>query len=268
MQLSDLFRSTPTMSVAEVRTFLDQHQPSQLTLLDVRERQEYEELHLPGAVLIPVGELPRRFHELDPDRPTIVYCRSGGRGTSGTGVLVQAGFRQVWNMAGGMLAWQGLAATGAPEAGMAWFDAAREVADYIRLAAVLEHGARTFYAAMADHFEGEDALLFRDLAAAEEQHLALLTGLGAGADSIAVEEQDVMEGGVSLQEMLGWARQQPAAAVMEAAIAMECNAYDRYLKVAGAARDQHCAGVLEALAAEEKIHLDRLVEVYTREARA
>jgi rhodanese-related sulfurtransferase len=266
MDLASLFRSLPTMTVEQVRSYIDEREPSQYTLLDVREVNEYEESHLPGAVLIPVGELPNRHHELDPAKPTIVYCRSGGRGGSGTGVLVHAGFNQVWNMAGGTLAWQGLTATGAPEAGIAWFDDAHTVNDYIALAAVLEVGARHFYSEMADHLGGDAAELFRSLARAEEDHLALLASLQVGAEAGAADpaqsEQDVMEGGVSLQATLSWARQQPPISVLELAIAMECNAYDRYLRVAALAGDSQVTKALEALAREEKAHLDRLVKAF------
>jgi rhodanese-related sulfurtransferase/rubrerythrin len=268
MEIASLFRGLPTMSVEQVRAYIDQREPSQYTLLDVREVNEYEESHLPGAVLIPVGELPNRYQELDPAKPTIVYCRSGGRGGSGTGVLVHAGFGQVWNMAGGMMAWQGLTATGAPEAGIAWFDEAHTLDDYIALASLLEVGARRFYEEMAIHLGGEDAELFRSLAKAEEDHISLLASLRVGdgdQDTGArheQEEQDVMEGGISLQVTLTWARQQPPISVLELAIAMECNAYDRYLRVAALAKDKEVTKALEALACEEKTHLDRLVRAF------
>jgi rhodanese-related sulfurtransferase/rubrerythrin len=265
MELASLFRSLPTMTVEQVRTYIDQRDPCQYTLLDVREVNEYEESHLPGAVLIPVGELTSRHQELDPAKPTIVYCRSGGRAGSGTGVLVHAGFTQVWNMAGGMLAWQGLTATGAPEAGIAWFDEAHTINDYIALASILEAGARRFYTEMAVHLGGEDAELFRSLAKAEDDHISLLASLRVGNSAASREqvEQDVMEGGISLQVTLAWAKQQPPISVLELAIAMECNAYDRYLRVAALAKDREVTRALEALAREEKAHLDRLVRAFT-----
>ena len=79
MAETSLFRATPTWTVAEVRAFMEEHKPEEYTLLDVRQPEEYAEGHLPGSVLIPVGQLHQRLDELDRSKPAIVYCRSGVR---------------------------------------------------------------------------------------------------------------------------------------------------------------------------------------------
>ena len=73
MPLKNFFRSVPTMSAEEVRDFLDKHDPSQYNLVDVRQPGEYEEVHIPGTKLIPIGELEDRLDELDPEKPTVAY---------------------------------------------------------------------------------------------------------------------------------------------------------------------------------------------------
>lgn len=73
MSILNHFRSIPTMSAEEVRDFLDKHDPSQYNLVDVRQPGEYEEVHIPGTKLIPVGELEDRLEELDPEKPTVAY---------------------------------------------------------------------------------------------------------------------------------------------------------------------------------------------------
>ena len=75
-----------------------------VTLLDVREPWEAEIAALPGAVLIPLGELPDRVGELDPDREVIAYCHGGVRSLRAAGVLQDAGLK-VRSMAGGIDAW-------------------------------------------------------------------------------------------------------------------------------------------------------------------
>lgn len=75
-----------------------------VTLLDVREPWEAEIAALPGAVLIPLGELPERVGELDPDREVIAYCHGGVRSLRAAGVLQGAGLR-VRSMAGGIDGW-------------------------------------------------------------------------------------------------------------------------------------------------------------------
>jgi rhodanese-related sulfurtransferase len=76
-------------------------------LLDVREDDEWEAGRAPGAVHMPMSQLPARLAELPPDRPVAVVCKSGGRSAQVTAYLVANG-RQARNVDGGMLAWQRL----------------------------------------------------------------------------------------------------------------------------------------------------------------
>src|SRR5450631_198509 len=73
-------------------------------VLDVREPHEYQICNL-GGYLIPVGDLPNRAHELDSSRNMVVYCRSGARSAKAVEFLRQAGFKNVTNLAGGILRW-------------------------------------------------------------------------------------------------------------------------------------------------------------------
>ncbi|MGH9671582.1 MAG: molybdopterin-synthase adenylyltransferase MoeB [Bryobacteraceae bacterium] len=75
------------------------------TLIDVREPHEHQICRIPGARLIPLGELPRRVHELDSAEEIVAHCKMGGRSAKAVEFLKQAGFRKVWNMKGGILAW-------------------------------------------------------------------------------------------------------------------------------------------------------------------
>lgn len=74
------------------------------TVLDVRMPDEYEESHVPGAVLIPLPELPDRLADAPDGDPLYVICRSGARSRSACELLVAAG-RSVANVGGGTLAW-------------------------------------------------------------------------------------------------------------------------------------------------------------------
>jgi rhodanese-related sulfurtransferase len=74
-------------------------------MLDVREPDEWEEFHMPGATLIPLGELESRLDEVPADREIVVVCRSGNRSAAGRDILKDAGISQVTSMAGGMRAW-------------------------------------------------------------------------------------------------------------------------------------------------------------------
>jgi adenylyltransferase/sulfurtransferase len=75
-----------------------------LYILDVREPHEYDICNLNGH-LIPLGELPRRVHELDSSREIVAHCRSGKRSADAVDFLQKAGFKKIWNLKGGILAW-------------------------------------------------------------------------------------------------------------------------------------------------------------------
>ncbi|GLY64080.1 sulfurtransferase [Amycolatopsis taiwanensis] len=90
----------PTASVSELPT-------EGLTLLDVREQDEWAAGHAPGAIHIPLGELPARvgeLGELPDDKPVYVVCRSGGRSARAAAWLNSSGWEAV-NVAGGMKSW-------------------------------------------------------------------------------------------------------------------------------------------------------------------
>ncbi|MBI3222435.1 MAG: rhodanese-like domain-containing protein [Nitrosomonadales bacterium] len=77
-------------------------------VLDVREEKEYQSGHVLNSMLIPLFKLNERIGELEKyrDRPVIVMCRSGNRSTSACALLGKQGFTQVYNLAGGITAWQ------------------------------------------------------------------------------------------------------------------------------------------------------------------
>ena len=76
------------------------------TLVDVRTPEEFAAGHLPGAVNLPVDELPQRLGELgSPEKPLVIYCRSGARSTRAERLLKERGFEQVFNL-GPMSAWE------------------------------------------------------------------------------------------------------------------------------------------------------------------
>lgn len=77
-------------------------------ILDVREDKEYAAGHIPKAKHIPLGQLAKRMQELDKfkSKPILVTCRSGQRSGRACSMLKKAGFETVYNLAGGILAWQ------------------------------------------------------------------------------------------------------------------------------------------------------------------
>ena len=76
-----------------------------VVLLDVREPWELDVARVPDVVHIPMGEVLARLADLDPNRQTVVLCRSGRRSMEIATLLEQQGFKSVANLKGGILAW-------------------------------------------------------------------------------------------------------------------------------------------------------------------
>lgn len=102
--LMQKFQASEGISVQQAQTMNQQG----ALLLDVREPQEYAEIHAPNATLIPLGELGSRLNEIAPykDKPIAVVCRSGRRSSKAVQLLKESGYTQVSNVAGGMNAWE------------------------------------------------------------------------------------------------------------------------------------------------------------------
>ena len=85
---------------------LQRSNPEPPLLLDVREPWEVQTASLPGALLMPMGEVTSRAHtELDPDQPIVVLCHHGQRSLSVTMWLRNQGFDHAQSLAGGIDAW-------------------------------------------------------------------------------------------------------------------------------------------------------------------
>lgn len=186
-------------------------------------------------------------------------------------MLATAGFKNVSSMEGGIHAWQGLTATGAPESGMAHFPETASAADLIVLSWLLEEGSRKFYTELPKHLEDQDAThLFTNLVAAEERHKHTLAGLYRSFTDTELDgalprflretgaRDEVMEGGVGVSESLIWARGRSLTDILEFALGLEANSYDLYIKMGRRVRDEKAKNLFSLLSSEEKNHLERL----------
>ncbi len=94
--------AVPEITVEELKQKLDAKED--VFILDVREPHEFQICNLNGY-LLPLGDLPKRAHELDSSREIVAHCRSGVRSAQAVDFLRHAGFRKVKNLKGGILAW-------------------------------------------------------------------------------------------------------------------------------------------------------------------
>jgi rhodanese-related sulfurtransferase len=92
-----------TITPQQLKARLDQNES--LHIIDVREPDETAQGVIPGAVLIPLMQIPDRLHEIPQDKETILVCRSGNRSGKAYDYLQAQGFSNLKNMSGGMLEW-------------------------------------------------------------------------------------------------------------------------------------------------------------------
>jgi rhodanese-related sulfurtransferase len=90
------------VSPDEAKKLIDQ---KDVTVLDVRTPEEFQQGHIPGATLIPVQILDGSLGELDKDSAYLVVCRSGNRSEEASNILTSNGFTKVYNMTGGLNTW-------------------------------------------------------------------------------------------------------------------------------------------------------------------
>jgi sulfur-carrier protein adenylyltransferase/sulfurtransferase len=92
------------LTATELKALLDED--SNVQLIDVRQPDEYAFAKIPGARLIPLGEIVRRMGELDDSRLAILQCKMGGRSAKAIELLTQAGYKgKMKNLRGGITAW-------------------------------------------------------------------------------------------------------------------------------------------------------------------
>ena len=92
-----------TITVQEMKEKLDRGE--KIVLIDVREPWEYNICKIPGAQLIPLGTLATEYKKLDPNAEFVLHCHMGMRSMDATQFLLQQGFKNAKNLAGGINAW-------------------------------------------------------------------------------------------------------------------------------------------------------------------
>jgi rhodanese-related sulfurtransferase len=90
------------VTTEEAKQLIDNNE---VVVLDVRTPEEYQDGHIPNAILIPLQELENKLNDLDKEEPYLVVCRSGNRSAQASEILTSNSFANIYNMAGGMSDW-------------------------------------------------------------------------------------------------------------------------------------------------------------------
>jgi rhodanese-related sulfurtransferase/rubrerythrin len=262
-----------TLAPSKIKAILDKDKKGEFLLLDVRQPDEYEAGHIPGAMLIPLGELEARREELARDKKIITYCRSGHRSMAAAIVLCGLGFKDVHHLEGGILNWRYETIGGMPEVRPELVTEAADVKDILMLALKLEKGSWDFYVAAKKKAASPQAKgKFQMLADAENGHMQRLweraiTLLGEGAlppleklkQGLKVEH---MEGGIEISPALARVAEKfsDEMEALEIALEKEYMSYDFYKRTSVLVGDSSAKALLHELALEERNHADILLK--------
>jgi rhodanese-related sulfurtransferase/rubrerythrin len=277
MRWTRFFTPVPEWEADRVRELLETRPPSAYQLIDVRQPYEYRDAHLPGARLIPLDRLHLELGSLDPDRPLVVYCRSGRRSAAAVSHLLHHGLSRAVNMRGGILAWRGTGVTGDPAQRMAFLDPEMPVLAHLGIAWLLERATQEFYEQLIARRAAPLESCLHDLAAAEIGHQRLLEtlvvelvgALPAGFPQSVVPGEPpsgVLEGGVDAAQASDWGATSDEAELLELAVACESMAFDRFATLAVRVPEGDARAALFRLADEERHHADRLLDELRRRA--
>jgi rhodanese-related sulfurtransferase/rubrerythrin len=269
MRWKQFFTPVKSVDAAEAKQFMSRAAADSFTLLDVRQPEEYESEHIPGAKLIPLPQLSERLSEIDAKKPTIVHCAIGGRSRIAAQFMAAKGFKEVFNLSGGIKAWNSAKAVGPEDLGLALFSGKESPAETLVVAYGLEEGLRLFYEMMAPKVTSAKAgQLFKKLSGIEVKHQDRIFSeyLRISGESVTRDEftqktvAAAMEGGLTTEEYL--ARYQPdlenATEVVALAMGIEAQALDLYQRAADRANTAASKTVLVQIANEERSHLEQL----------
>lgn len=267
--VDEIKRLTP----GEIKTILDKDKVGEFLLLDVRQPEEYQAGHIPGAVFIPLSELEARQGELNRGKKIITYCRSGHRSMAAAIALCGLGFEGVHHLDGGILNWPDETITGIPEGRPELITEAADAGDILMLAIKLEKGSRDFYMAARD--KGKSPQMketFQMLANAEDRHMERLyeraiSLLGEGVlppleklkRELRVEH---MEGGIEISPALAKVGEKftDEMEALEIALEKEYMSYDFYKRTSALVEKPDAKTLLYELALEERKHAGVLLE--------
>jgi len=243
------------ISADQTRALVSSSDIDNYQLVDVRQPGEYEQGHIPGALLIPLGELPSRYSELDGDKETIAYCRSGVRSRSACQILSGLGIETIYNMKGGILAYNGAQVEGNIDAGLEFF-LGRDFESAYELVFTMEAGLKNFYLTLADQAVNKpERELLDKLARFEDSHMKKLAARFGTASFDP--ESTITEGGVDIESMIEYFGDQLLSReqILQLAMKLEAQAYDLYTRLEHQESDESLTTFYQSMADEERQHM-------------
>ena len=269
MRWKQFLTPVKSINVDQAREFMEKRPPDELSFLDVRQPNEYEAGHIPGAKLIPLPDIMSRLGEIDSNKTTVVYCAVGGRSRIAAQMMAAQNFSDVYNLSGGFKAWKGEAAFGAEEKGLELFTGNESVEETLVVAYSLEEGLRNFYVEMQSRVKNSDAEnLFKKLSEIETKHQKRILEEYSKITEKSITREEfeksvvvkALEGGLTTEEYANlfhpdW---ESVTDIIEVAMSIEAQALDLYLRASDRCGNSQSQRVLRQIADEERTHLVQL----------
>lgn len=257
---------------AQLEQYRQTHHEKEYLLLDVREPDEYEQSHIPGARLMPVTALVRNMDGLPDNRDLIFYCRSGARSMAAAAMVLEEEISsgKIYNLSGGLMNWEGRLAADYPKIQI--FDEAAGFHELLVTAMDLEKGAQRFYLAVRDRSaETNIGQTFDTLSKAEIGHAKMIYAMWKKTEADPPDfdvlfgglQGEILEGGTSMADaiqQLGMVSHAACIPIIEMALNIEYAAFDLYRGMADNAADDDARNAFLSLAQAEKKHMRTLID--------
>ncbi len=259
-----------TLTAPELRQYLKTQSEENFLVIDVRQESEYEMGHIPGSKLMPLTEVETRLFSLPADRDLIFYCHNGGRSQwaaslAGEGEVSQ---KKVYNLMGGLLAWEGKTISGFPKVQVFAMD--QKPGALLKKAMDLEKGAWRFYrCAMGIYDDDPVSQVLEQISIAEKGHASLIYRFlqKIEADLPPFEPYyrnltgEILEGGMRYEDAcarLAAIKGQGRTGIIDLALRIEYAAFDLYRTMAERIDDSEARETFLAVAQAEKGHMRSL----------
>lgn len=269
MKWKQFFTPVKSITADDAKKLLSEKPLSDITILDVRQPGEYEGEHIPGAKLIPIADLNSRINELDPEKPTLVYCAVGGRSRVAAQMLAGKDFSRILNLTGGIKAWNGEKAIMGEEKGLELFTGTESPEETLTIAYGLEMGLEEYYISMMD--TAKNTLvenLFEKLSKIEVKHRDRIFNEYIRVSNSDISQEEfasqkvayLSEGGMSTKEYIEYFKPdlESPEGVIEMAMSIEAQALDLYFRASERVEQDESRKFLAQMAEEEQAHLKQL----------
>jgi len=274
MKWNQIFEEPTIISEEDAKAFMDSHKTEMYTLLDVRQAQEYEQNHLPGATLIPLDQLMSGEGDLDPEKPVIVHCKSGGRSRAASQWLAEKGFKEVYDISSNIMGWLGIQLEGEYHYDLNLIRADVDFPNAFSLAYAMEEGLQQFYLELEKSETDESRkAVYKQLAGFEDLHKENLKKGFETAEGTEFNVQDalnsvgnVIEGGEShrMNPFEVSKHMKSAHDIYSLSLAIEAQSYDLYIRLAGKTENEKSKNLFLEMADEEKTHMKYISKELTR----